>query len=380
MVGTGFSAALRAAKIAAAVRPDAITMLVVFAQTVLGLVMIQSASQYADPFDPGVIARRALLWAALGGLALALTTHIDYHWWAHVALPGITGACVLLAIVLQWGISVGGAQRWLALGSFITFQPSEIAKLAFILFAAAWLTQADHPFSARHLAIYGTVAAGVIGLVLVQNDLGTALVIAGCAVLLPLAAGVPLRHLAPATALAAVAGALVIAGTSFRRARILAFMHPMACGADGPSHHICESLLALGSGGVVGRGLGQGLQKAGYLPAPYTDSIFAVIGEELGLVGTLLVVVLIAALLWRGLRIASRAPDGFGALLALGVTSWIVVQAILNIGSSVAALPFTGVPLPFISFGGSSLVILMTAVGILLNVSAQSNGNTARTR
>ncbi|MBA3826243.1 MAG: FtsW/RodA/SpoVE family cell cycle protein, partial [Ktedonobacterales bacterium] len=152
--------------------------------------------------------------------------------------------------------------------------------------------------------------------------------------------------------------------------RILGFLHPLQCDAA-TSYHICQSLIALGSGGPLGRGLGDGLQKAGYLPAPFTDSIFAVIGEELGLWGGLLVLALVALLLWRGLHASTRAPDAQGAILAGGITCWLVTQALLNIGSSVAALPFTGVPLPFISFGGSSLVVSLAAVGVLLNISTQ---------
>jgi cell division protein FtsW (lipid II flippase) len=184
-------------------------------------------------------------------------------------------------------------------------------------------------------------------------------------------AGAPTVPLLAATGGASVLGALIIAATPFRRARITAFLHPLRCDTA-TAYHICQSLLALGSGGMLGRGLGDGVQKAGYLPAPYTDSIFAVIGEELGLWGALLVMALVGVLLWRGMRVAHRAPDRFGALLAGGITCWLVVQAILNIGSCVAALPFTGVPLPFVSFGGSSLMVALAAVGIVLNIAGQS--------
>ncbi len=418
LVGTGAYAALHADRVARAVRPDPIAMLITFTLVVFGLVMVQSASQFADPFDPGAIARRDLLWAALGGLALAITTHVDYHRWRPFSRIAALIAVILLGLVLKIGITVGGAQRWLALGHSFTLQPSEIAKLAFILVGAdllgrqnqhgmsPWsslreLPEGPVPVTRMHhhalnrvsglrssgpLVLFLTIAGMMIGLVLWQNDLGTALVLSAIALGLLIAAGVPWRSLILGGGVALCIGALSIALSPFRRDRVLAFLHVrmdasqsrLMCAADGAAHHVCQSLLALGSGGLFGRGLGHGIEKAGYLPAPFTDSIFAVIGEELGFIGTLFVILLFAALLWRGMRAVRQAPDDFGALLAMGVTLCIGTQAILNIGSSVAALPFTGVPLPYISYGGSSLVVLLAAQGLLLNCSAQGNGHVMR--
>jgi cell division protein FtsW len=353
-----------------ATRPDGALLLTILAMVLLGMVMVQSASQFADPTDPTAFARREWMWVGMGTVALVVTLRIDYHWWRRVSLPLIVVALALSALVLKLGVSVGGAQRWISLGSFFSFQPSEILKFAFVLFAAERLgNPRGAPLAPRFWQVVG-VALGSLALVLLQNDLGTTIVLAACAFAICAIAGAPWLPLLAISGVGAVLGAAVIAATPFRRARILGFLHPMQCDAA-TSYHICQSLIALGSGGPLGRGLGDGLQKAGYLPAPFTDSIFAVIGEELGLWGGLLVIGMVALLLWRGLRASTRALDRQGAILAGGITCWLVTQAVLNIGSSVAALPFTGVPLPFISFGGSSLVVSLAAVGVLLNITTQ---------
>jgi cell division protein FtsW len=352
-------------------RPDTTLLLVILALVLIGLIMVQSASQYIDPVDPGLYARRDAMWVAIGSCALVFTLCVDYHYWRRLAIPGIILAIGLLILVLRIGINVGGAQRWLAFGSIISFQPSEITKLAFILFMADWLTQKQNESLWRRLLPMCGITILIVGLVLIQNDLGTALILAVCAVTLIIMEGIPLRLLIPSLLIALSLGAWLIAATPFRRGRIMAFLHPLQCSSDA-SYHICQSLISLGSGGFWGRGLGDSLQKAGYLPAPFTDSVFAVIGEELGFWGTSLVLLLIGLLIWRGFRIAFRTTDPFGVLLAVGITCWLGVQAILNIGSSLAAIPFTGVPLPFISFGGSSLVISMAAIGIVLNISSHT--------
>lgn len=349
-------------------RPDSVLIVVVLALSLLGLIMVQSASQFFDQIDPSEIARRDALWFGLGVVGLIVTTRVDYHVWRHVAIPGLVGAFVLLSLVLHSGVSLGGAQRWLILGP-ITFQPSEIAKLAFILFAADRLAPREGKASPRRMKQVAIVAGMMIAIVvLLQNDLGTGSVLGACAFVLLVMAETPLLPFVLGTLGLLAGGALVTSLSAFRRARVLGFLHPLECDS---SYHVCQSLIAIGSGGVFGRGLGASVQKAGYLPAPFTDSIYAVIGEELGLWGAILVIGLFVAFLWRGWRLAQCAPDAFGALLALGITCWVVVQAVLNIGSNVAAIPFTGVPLPFISFGGSSLVVTMAAVGILLNISTQ---------
>jgi cell division protein FtsW len=367
-IGRDITGAQRIQERQAAARADPVVLLVVLALVVFGMIMVQSASQFANPEDPTALFRRDALWVTLGAVAMLATARVDYHHWRRVATPVAIGALALVAAVLKLGTSVGGGQRWLSIGAGITVQPSEMAKLAFILFAAHRLSS-ERSLSPRDRFLpVALLAAALLGCVLLQNDLGTTLVLAAIAFSMIFLAGPPWRWFLPIGAATVLLGTLVIAATPFRRARILAFLHPMACGvANG--YQICQSLIAIGSGGIFGRGLGDGLQKAGYLPAPYTDSIFAVIGEELGLWGGLLVIALFALLLWQGARVARAAPDALGTLMASGIVCWLIVQAVLNIGSSVAAMPFTGVPLPFISYGGSSLVVAMAGVGILLNIS-----------
>jgi cell division protein FtsW (lipid II flippase) len=348
-------------------RPDVVLLLAVLTMVLFGVVIVQSASQTGDP---SFFSRHQVVWALIGGVVMLATAQIDYRRWRQVALPGFIVSCALLALVLRLGAVVGGAQRWLALGDFLSFQPGEIAKLAYIIFAAGWLSLHRDPPAWRTNWPLALATCGVIGILLLQNDLGTALVVAACALALFLIAGMTARKLVPAILVAGLGGVMLVAGTPFRRARLLAFLHPLHC-QSAISYHVCQSLLALGSGGLWGRGLDSGWQAANYLPAPFTDSIYALIGEELGFAGTMVVLTLVAVLLWRGWRIACDAPDAFGTLLATGITCWLVTQAFLNVGSSIAATPFTGVPLPFISFGGSSLVVSLAACGILLNLSSQ---------
>jgi cell division protein FtsW len=359
--------------------PDRVLLVAVAALLLIGLLMVYSASQLSVPGDPSYWLRRQLVWAALGTVALIVTLRVDYHAWRRVSLPGMLVALVLLLIVLKVGHTVYGAQRWLHVGLF-SFQPSELAKLALAVYVADWLaSKGDEVTSfAYGLVPFALVTGLVLGLVLLQNDMGTAVIIGCLALTMFFAAGANLLQLAPTLALGALGLAVVTLRTGFRRARLDAFLHPLPPGcADAASYQVCQGLISLGSGGLFGRGLGDSVQKAGYLPNPFTDSIFAVLGEELGLVGCALVLGLFALLAYRGFRAGRRAPDVYGALLACGITCWLVVQALINVGSVVDAIPFTGVPLPFVSFGGSSLVTALAAVGILLNVSraARARGN-----
>jgi cell division protein FtsW len=336
----------------------------------IGLLMVFSASQFYNSGDPGFLLRQQLIWAALGFIALAVTARVDYHYWQRLSVPGMLVTLALLVIVLKYGQILNGGQRWLSLRLF-RFQPSEAAKLAVAVYIADWMarrgdkvttiTQGLLPF----LAMIGVV----LGLVVMQNDLGTAAIIACLAIAMFFSAGASVRQLIPMLGLG-VAGMAAIVAFSFRRGRVDAFLHPLPQGcAVASSYQVCQGLIALGSGGLFGRGLGDSLQKAFYLPYPFNDSIFAVIGEELGLIGCALVLGLFVLLAYRGSRAARQAPDLFGALLAGGITCWLVAQALVNVGAVVDAIPFTGVPLPFVSFGGSSLVTSLAAVGVLLNIS-----------
>src|SRR5260221_663284 len=277
--------------------------------------------------------------------------------------------------VLVAGHTIYGAQRWLHVGLF-SFQPSELTKLALALYVADWLARKGDAVRTllNGLLPFAALTGVVLALILLQNDLGTSIVVAVLAIAMFYAAGANLLQLLPTLALGGLAAFVLATGSSFRRARLDAFLHPLPAGcADAASYQICQGLISLGSGGLFGRGLGDSVQKAGYLPNPFTDSIFAITGEELGLVGCLFILGLFSLLAFRGLRVSRRAPDAFGALLACGLTCWLLAQAAINIGSVVDVLPFTGGPLPFVSFGGSSLVTSLAAVGILLNISRHSD-------
>ena len=355
--------------------PDYILLTAVAGLLLLGLAMVYSASQLAVAGDPGYWMRRQALWAAIGLVALTVTAQVDYHvWqrllWRRFSLVTMVLTVILLALVLKLGHTVYGAQRWLHFGLF-SFQPSELAKLVLALYIADWLARkGDDVRSVLYgLIPFALVTGLVLALVLMQNDMGSALIIACLAVTMFFVAGASLLQLAPTALIGGGLFALVVARTGFRRARLDAFLHPLPPGcADAASYQICQGLIALGSGGIFGRGLGASVAKAGYLPNPFTDSIFAVLGEELGLLGCVVVLALFAALAYRGLRAGRRAPDRFGALLACGITCWLVVQALVNIGAVTSEIAFTGVPLPFVSYGGSSLCVSLAAVGILLNI------------
>jgi len=344
---------------------------------VIGLVMVLSASSVTALRAYGsawIFFERQLLWVGVGALLLAATMRVDYRVWRRLVVPLLSVTVVLLVLVLVpgLGISVGGSARWLGVG-IVRIQPSELAKLAVVVFAADVLTRrADRIDSARLTVVPVLLVFSVIALlVLVQPDLGTTLVLACIVMAVLFVAGVPLRVMATVTLLAGAATALAGMAKSYRRGRLLCFLHP-ASDPGNACYQLQQSLVGLGSGHVTGVGLGASRAKWGFLPNAHTDFIFAIIGEEVGLIGSLLVVGLFIAFAVLGVRAASRAPDRFGALLAGGITAWVVGQAFINIGAAIGTLPVTGVPLPFVSFGGSSLVIAMAATGILINVARQS--------
>ncbi|HHY93213.1 MAG TPA: cell division protein FtsW, partial [Firmicutes bacterium] len=269
------------------------------------------------------------------------------------------------------GVAGGGARRWLQVGP-LNVQPSEVAKLCTVLFLAGFL--AERGDRIRHFwrgLLPVLVVVGILCLlILKQPDLGTAVALAGTAGVMLFAAGADLRHLAGLGAAAVPVLWWAIMGEEYRRVRFLAFLNP-AADPQGSGYHIIQSLYALGSGGLLGVGLGQSHQKFLYLPERHTDFIFAILGEEIGLLGTLAVLFLFFLLAWRGCRAAMLAPDRFGTLLAIGIISMVTLQALVNIGVVTGSLPITGIPLPFISYGGSSLVFSLASIGILLNISSQ---------
>jgi len=275
------------------------------------------------------------------------------------------------------GVAAYGASRWIELG-WVTIQPSEIAKLALIVFAAAVLTRKwGRLGDLGHLALpLLPVVVVVCSLVMLQPDLGTTLIIAGTMYLLLFAAGVRLRYLLVTGIVGSAIGVALIFGADYRRVRFLSFLDPWA-DATNTGYQLVQSLIALGSGGWTGVGLGASRQKWLYVPNAHTDFIFSILGEELGLIGEVAVLIAFGLLIFAGVRVATRAPDVFGRLLAAGIVSWFGLQALVNLGAVTGLLPITGVPLPFLSYGGSSLVVSLAAVGILWNI-ARTTGSAAQ--
>jgi cell division protein FtsW len=266
------------------------------------------------------------------------------------------------------GISVGGSSRWLGVGQW-RFQPAEFAKLAMLLFAADILARQVERARPRKVLLRPVLlAAGALSvLVLLQPDMGTTIILVAVVLVVLFVGGASLRAMGGLLLLCTIGGVLVGLVESYRRARLLSFLHPWD-DVGNTGYQVAQSLVALGSGKVTGVGLGASRAKWGFLPNAHTDFIFAIIGEEMGLLGTLVVVALFVTFAYAGVRAALRAPDRFGMLVATGVTAWVVVQALINIGAVSAVMPVTGVPLPFVSFGGSSLVITMGAVGMLVSI------------
>jgi len=342
----------------------------------IGIVMIYSSSAIValERFgDPAFFLKRQLLWSALGVTAMyvALTVHYPR---LRPLTPGLllVGMLALVAVLVPGlGRAAGGARRWLVLGP-ATFQPAEAAKLILILYLANYLD--SRGASIRQLQVLRPpvlVTAALFFLVAAQPDMGTALLLVGIAGAMLFVGGASVWHLGGVV----LAGFPVLAAVTllepYRVRRLMAFLDPWR-DPRGSGFHIIQSLLALGSGGLLGVGLGASRQKYFYLPERHTDFIFAILGEELGLLGAAAVIGLFAFIAYRGLRIARSAPDRYGALLAAGITTSIVGQAAANIGVTAGILPVTGVPLPFISFGGSSLLMTCMGVGILLNISQYS--------
>jgi cell division protein FtsW len=342
---------------------------------VVGLVMVLSASAYTSLVDYGsvwAIFERQVLWMALGAIALVACSRVHYERWRRLRVVLLLATLGLLLAVLApgVGVSAGGSSRWIGFGQ-LRLQPSELMKLALSVFAADLLARrAQRVRETRAVVLPLLVVLAVSGLlVLKQPDMGTALVLACITFSLLYAGGVPLRPVLKALAGVSCIALVVGLAEPYRRARILSFLNPFAH-AKGSGYQVVQSLVGLGSGHLYGLGLGAGREKWGLLPNAHTDFIFSVIGEEGGLVATLLVLAMFGALAWYGVRAAARAPDRFASLMAVACTCWITSQAVINIGAVIGLLPVTGIPLPFISFGGSSLVITMVAAGILANIAA----------
>jgi len=350
----------------------------------VGVVMVLSASSVASLTDygsPWYFFGRQVLWSILGVGAFVVAVRIQYHSLRRFVRPLLIVSGVLLVVVLIPGVSVyvAGSRRWIGAGAF-RFQPTELAKLAMLIFGADLASRrASEIGDLRRVVRPIVVVLGAFGfLMLREPDLGSALVLALIAGTILVAAGTRPKHLATIGFLSTSTIALLVIGEPYRRARLMTFLHPFADQAN-TGYQISQSLIAIGSGGWTGVGLGAGRAKWNFLPNAHTDFIFAIIGEELGLIGCLAVMALFLAFATLGIRTALRAPDRFGALLAAGITMGIVGQAVINIGAVVGMLPITGIPLPFVSFGGTALVTTMFSAGILANIARQTqNGGRVR--
>lgn len=359
-------------------RPDYWILAVVGILCIIGVLMVFSSSGI-DPDDPTYLINRHVQWLVLGMGALLLTMSVPYTRWRRYSVAGIAIAGVLLILVLVGpdfiSEEIKGAKRWLHLGNLpFSLQPSELAKLALIVYLAHWCSARGEKVRdlSNGLLPFGIVLGVLGGLVFVEPDMGTTLVIFSIGVTMYFVSGAAVSHIFVGLIAAGAGFAMAAVAAPYRLQRVLSFQDPWH-DPLGVSFHIVQSLLALGSGGLTGQGLGASRQKFGWLPEQSTDAIFSVWGQEMGFIGAVLVITLFLVVAWRGYRVALAAPDGYGSLLATGVTTWIIAQAMLNIGAVTGAVPFTGVPLPFISYGGSSLVITLAAVGLLLNVSKYAN-------
>ena len=354
-----------------------VLFLAVTTLTLFGVVMVLSATAAASVSDTDSawsLFRRHLVWAGIGTVAMLVMLRIDYRRWQRLAPAGLVVSLILLAMVALpgLGVSANGAQRWLGIGP-LTFQPSEAAKLALVLFVADLLSRPSRPIASARLTLcpVAIITGTMILLLVVQPHLGAIMIIAVIAMAMLLLAGAPMWHLAVTGLIGSGMAGIMVGASQWRRQRLLGFLDPWA-DPLGNGYQPLQSLRAIATGGPSGVGLGSGRSKWGFLPYAHTDFIFAVIAEELGMVGTMGVMALFVVVAVTGFVVALRAPDRFGMLVAIGITAWIVTQAVLNMGATMALVPVLGMTLPFLSFGGSSLVVTMAAVGLLLNVARQT--------
>ncbi|MBI4260575.1 MAG: putative lipid II flippase FtsW [Actinobacteria bacterium] len=346
--------------------------------TAFGVVMVLSASsvwalqQFGSSYE---FFTRQAIYAVVGLVAMVVTAAIPYRMWRRASVPMLAVSVVLLAVVLEVGTTVGGSTRWIVLGP-VTLQPSELAKISLVLFTAAVLakkwSKLDEP---AHVALPLLPILGLLSaLVMLEPDLGTTVIMCAIVFLLFYLAGVRLRYLLAGGLFCGGLGLVLIVTEGYRASRLLSFLNPWADPyRDG--YQVIQSLLALGSGGWFGVGLGASRAKWLYVPNAHTDFIYSIIGEELGMIGAIAVLVLFGALLVAGVRIAARTEDVYGRLLAGGIVGWLGLQAVMNLATVTGLLPVTGVPLPLVSFGGSSLIANLAAIGILLNVARASRGS-----
>ena len=351
-------------------KPDNKLLALTLILTFVGLVAVADASapiavrEFGDKF---YFAKQQAYWAIFGVVILGIFSKINYKFWKKIAIFVfiISILALILVFIPGFGTRLLGAKRWVFIGPY-SFQPSEFAKLALLMYLAK--VAASEKKTLAYLIPIALVALLIMG----QPDLGTTIVTVGAGLVQVFVAGVSLWHLSGAAIVGVISSVVLILTSDYRRDRLLTFLSQTE-DPLGKSYHIRQIILALGAGGLFGVGLGQSRQKYLFLPETATDSIFAIIAEELGFVGASIVIICFMILVFRSIKIASLAPDRFSKVLASGIVAWIGGQAILNIGSMVAVVPLTGIPLPFLSYGGSSLIMVLAAMGILLNISRYSD-------
>lgn len=362
---------------AAGRRNSSVLSIAFLSLTLFGLVMVLSASQVTSLYDsasPYSLFQRQVIWAVIGGVAFLVASRVDYRWLRPVAVPFLVITVLLLIAVLIPGLGrrVNGSSRWLGVGPFVV-QPGEFAKLAIVLFTADLLGRRTKQMHRPDITIKPVmlIVGGLSGLLLLQPKLGTTIVIAAVGVIMLFVAGARLPHLFGWTMAGAVLASIAAFGSDYRRARLLSFRDPWA-DPLGDGLQTIQSWIGIASGGWAGVGLGAGRAKWGFLPYAHSDFIFAIVAEELGLIGAATLVLSFALVGYLGVRAAINAPDRFGMLLAAGLTTWLLVQAFMNIAMSIGLMPITGEPLPFVSAGGSSLVTTLAAAGVLTNIAKRS--------
>jgi cell division protein FtsW len=362
-------------------QPDRLLLFTTFLLCGGGLVMVTSASvafAYTQHQSAFYYAERQAAWMFIGFVALFVLSRIDYHRLRPLAPAGAVVAALLMILVLvpHLGVTVNGARRWFDAGPLGTFQPSELGKLAFAVFIAHWVDKNSAQMGNFQKAFVPFVAmlAGVLVLLMLERDLGTSIIVVGIFVSTYWAGGGRVRHMVLLVAALALAFVALSVFESYRLARLTAYVNPWA-DPLGAGFQATQSLYGLASGGFFGVGIGHSIEKYGWLPEAHTDFIFAIVGEETGLLGTTLVMIGFLFFGLRGYRAALRAPDRFGVGLAASITTWICFEALLNMATVTNTLPITGVPLPFFSYGGTAVATTLAAVGVLLSIARSGTGS-----
>jgi cell division protein FtsW len=365
-------------------QPDRLLLFTTVALCAAGLVMVTSASSafaYTQHESAFYYAERQAAWMLIGFVALFVLGRIDYRRIRPLAPAGAVGVALLMMLVLvpHLGVQVNGARRWFDAGPLGTFQPSELGKLAFAVFTAHWVDRNSQKMGDfQHVFVpFAAMLAGVLVLLMLERDLGTAIVMVGIFVSAYWAGGGRLRHIVLLVAALALGFVAVTLFEPYRMGRLTAFKNPWA-DPLGAGFQATQSLYGLASGGYFGVGIGHSIEKYGWLPEAHTDFIFAIVGEETGLIGTTLVMLGFLAFGLRGYRATLRAPDRFGMALAASITTWVTFEALLNMATVTNTLPITGVPLPFFSYGGTALATALAAVGVLLSIARHGSGSALR--